>query len=184
VEFTKSISGARPHPNPVAGTPSARKSPHPDHPIPTVLSQVTAACAVFIASSAPTDPQQWSARPVSPEGTNTMSEWVMTLGRRFGRAPRGGQHRHIGRRLVNRGSALHLRAGKRTRHGDWYRGRQPRLPLHLLASGVIECAADRLSRTNEDGTDSILGLQPWNATGSSVAGLKSSRRVRIRPTRS
>jgi hypothetical protein len=30
VESTKSINGARPHPNPVAGTPSARKSPHPD----------------------------------------------------------------------------------------------------------------------------------------------------------
>jgi len=30
VEFTKSISSARPHPNPVAGTPSALKSPHPD----------------------------------------------------------------------------------------------------------------------------------------------------------
>lgn len=30
MEFTKSISGARPHPTPVAGTPSASKSPHPD----------------------------------------------------------------------------------------------------------------------------------------------------------
>jgi len=30
VGFTKSVSGARPHPNPVARTPSASKSPHPD----------------------------------------------------------------------------------------------------------------------------------------------------------